>query len=80
MRFSQFLSDDVVVVFFVALILAVAGAGIAIRMASASDRHLDPRFDTCAEAQAHNYGPYRAGQDSEYGWYEDRNHDGTVCE
>jgi len=75
-RESPFLS-----IFFVALILGVAGTFVAIRMTSvAGNQDLDPRFDTCAEAQAHNYGPYRAGQDSEYGWYEDRNHDGTVCE
>lgn len=61
-------------------IVVVAVVFLAIRMANPSDRHLDPRFDTCAEAQFHNYGPYHAGQDSEYGWYEDRNHDGTVCE
>lgn len=62
-------------------IVVVAVIFLAIRMATGPhDRHLDPRFDDCAGAQAHNYGPYRAGQDSEYSWYDDRNHDGTVCE
>jgi hypothetical protein len=40
----------------------------------------DPRFDTCKEAEAHGYGPYRAGVDPEYGWYQDRDSDGIVCE
>lgn len=30
----------------------------------------------CADAD----GPYRRGQDPEYGLYEDRDHDGVVCE
>jgi hypothetical protein len=41
---------------------------------------LDPRFDTCTEAKAHGYGPYRRGKDPEYAWYEDRDGDGIVCE
>jgi hypothetical protein len=41
---------------------------------------LDPRFDTCTEAKAHGYGPYRRGHDPEYYWYEDRDGDGIVCE
>ena len=41
---------------------------------------LDPRFETCAEANAHLLGPYRRGVDPEYGWYEDRDGDGVVCE
>lgn len=41
---------------------------------------LDPRFSTCTEAIAHGYGPYYAGSDPEYYWYEDRDHDGIVCE
>jgi hypothetical protein len=41
---------------------------------------LDPRFDTCAQAKAHGYGPYRRGRDPEYAWYEDRDGDGVVCE
>ena len=39
----------------------------------------DPRFDTCADAKAHGYGPYYAGQ-TEYGWYRDADSDGVVCE
>ncbi|WP_433431953.1 PASTA domain-containing protein [Nonomuraea sp. CA-141351] len=40
----------------------------------------DPRFDTCGEANAHGYGNYQKGVDPEYGWYEDRDGDGMVCE
>jgi hypothetical protein len=40
----------------------------------------DPRFGTCREANAAGYGPYRAGRDPEYDWYQDRDHDGLVCE
>ena len=40
----------------------------------------DPRFGTCREANAHGYGPYRQGVDPEYAWYQDRDHDGLVCE
>ena len=39
----------------------------------------DPRFDTCKEAKAHGYGPYRSGE-TEYGWYRDADGDGIVCE
>ncbi|WP_238006777.1 excalibur calcium-binding domain-containing protein [Dactylosporangium sp. AC04546] len=39
----------------------------------------DPRFSTCAEANAHGYGPYYRGE-TEYGWYTDRDGDGIVCE
>lgn len=41
---------------------------------------LDPRFDTCAEANDNGYGPYTIGIDPEYEWYEDRDGDGIVCE
>ncbi|MEO5876002.1 MAG: excalibur calcium-binding domain-containing protein, partial [Streptosporangiaceae bacterium] len=40
----------------------------------------DPRFGTCREANAAGYGNYRRGVDVEYGWYQDRDHDGVVCE
>ena len=40
----------------------------------------DPRFGTCREANAAGYGPYRRGVDAEYDWYQDRDHDGLVCE
>lgn len=39
----------------------------------------DPRFSTCAEAKRNGYGPYRVGS-TEYGWYQDRDNDGIVCE
>lgn len=40
----------------------------------------DPRYATCAEANAAGYGPYHAGVDPEYAWYRDGDGDGTVCE
>lgn len=40
----------------------------------------DPRFDTCKAANAAGYGNYREGVDPEYDWYQDRDHDGIVCE
>jgi hypothetical protein len=40
----------------------------------------DPRFNYCYEAVAAGYGPYFQGQDPEYGWYEDADNDGSVCE
>ncbi|MEW9550527.1 thermonuclease family protein [Nonomuraea sp. NPDC050783] len=40
----------------------------------------DPRYRTCAEANAHGLGPYVRGQDPEYAWYQDRDGDGVVCE
>jgi uncharacterized protein DUF1524/excalibur calcium-binding domain-containing protein len=40
----------------------------------------DPRFDTCAQAIAHGYGPYYRGRDPEYYWYTDADDDGIVCE
>lgn len=40
----------------------------------------DPRFDTCGDAIAAGYGPYRRGQDPEYDWYRDADSDGVVCE
>ncbi|RKS69087.1 excalibur calcium-binding domain-containing protein [Actinomadura pelletieri DSM 43383] len=41
---------------------------------------LDPRFATCAQANAHGYGPYVRGVDPEYYWYLDRDRDGIDCE
>ena len=41
---------------------------------------LDPHFDTCGEANDAGYGPYVSGKDPEYDWYQDRDHDGIVCE
>jgi hypothetical protein len=40
----------------------------------------DPRFPTCAAANAAGYGPYYRGTDPEYSWYIDRDGDGVVCE
>jgi hypothetical protein len=40
----------------------------------------DPRFGTCAKANAAGYGPYTRGADPEYEWYQDRDSDGVVCE
>lgn len=41
---------------------------------------LDPRYDTCAEANSHGYGPYVKGVNLEYDWYIDADSDGIVCE
>jgi Excalibur calcium-binding domain len=43
------------------------------------DTGSDPRFGTCREAKSNGYGPYHRG-DAEYGWYDDRDGDGVVCE
>lgn len=40
----------------------------------------DPQFDTCGQANAAGYGPYRRGTDPEYDWYIDRDQDGLACE
>jgi len=40
----------------------------------------DPRFRYCTHAIAAGYGPYVAGVDPEYAWYNDRDGDGIVCE
>lgn len=40
----------------------------------------DPKFGTCKAAKSAGYGPYYAGQDDEYSWYQDRDGDGVVCE
>ncbi|WP_127935264.1 excalibur calcium-binding domain-containing protein [Nonomuraea polychroma] len=39
---------------------------------------IDPRYRTCAEANAQGLGPYVKGQDPEYEWYQDRDGDGRV--
>ena len=41
---------------------------------------LDPQFRTCGEANDAGYGPYSQGSDPECDWYQDRDHDGLVCE
>lgn len=41
---------------------------------------IDPRYPTCKAAKAAGYGPYVRGVDPEHAWYEDRDHDGIVCE
>jgi len=40
----------------------------------------DPQFGTCREAVAAGFGNYVQGVDPEYDWYQDRDHDGVVCE
>jgi len=40
-----------------------------------------PKFSSCAEAARNGYrGPYLRGVNPEYGWYQDRDKDGQVCE
>jgi len=53
----------------------VAGGG-----GSTGGKGTDPRFDTCRAATAAGFGPYVSGKDPEYGWYQDRDGDGVVCE
>lgn len=50
--------------------------------AGTADSHgkTDPRFDTCTEAEAKGYGPYKKGVDPEYAWYRDADKDGSVCD
>ncbi|MET8158621.1 excalibur calcium-binding domain-containing protein [Sphaerisporangium sp. NPDC005289] len=43
-------------------------------------RTLDPRFSSCKQAHAANYGPYTKGVHPEYDWYVDGDHDGVACE
>jgi micrococcal nuclease len=40
----------------------------------------DSDYGTCKAANAAGKGPYVAGVDPEYGWYQDRDGDGIVCE
>lgn len=41
----------------------------------------DPDYGTCANAKAHHaHTPYYRGVDPEYYYYQDRDHDGVVCE
>lgn len=48
---------------------------------SGSTHGVDPRYGTCTELHRHpNHAPYRRGVDPEYPWYQDRDHDGLVCE
>jgi hypothetical protein len=48
--------------------------------ASRVKRTPDPRFASCKQAHAANYGPYTKGVHVEYGWYVDGDHDGVACE
>lgn len=56
------------------------GSGGGLASGGDSGGQLDPRFDTCGEANAAGYGPYSRGQDPEYRWYIDRDSDGVACE
>ena len=48
---------------------------------SGSTGGTDPQYGTCTELLRHpNHAPYRRGVDPEYGWYQDRDGDGLVCE
>jgi len=40
----------------------------------------DQNYGTCKAAKAAGKGPYYEGKDPEYYWYQDRDHDGVVCE
>jgi hypothetical protein len=45
-----------------------------------TDTSTDPMFDYCYEANDAGYGNYVSGEDPEYDWYDDADHDGVVCE
>ncbi|WP_344944299.1 excalibur calcium-binding domain-containing protein [Sphaerisporangium flaviroseum] len=45
-----------------------------------ADRTPDPRFASCKQAHAANYGPYTKGVHVEYYWYVDGDRDGVTCE
>ncbi|MCW2882830.1 MAG: hypothetical protein JWQ95_6930 [Sphaerisporangium sp.] len=47
---------------------------------AAARRTPDPRFASCKQANAANYGPYTKGVHEEYYWYVDGDHDGVACE
>ncbi|WP_380161935.1 DUF1524 domain-containing protein [Kineococcus sp. R86509] len=47
---------------------------------AAADAGTDPDMGTCKAAKAAGYGPYIEGQDPEYAYYRDADHDGQVCE
>ncbi|WP_248959544.1 excalibur calcium-binding domain-containing protein [Sphaerisporangium perillae] len=47
---------------------------------SRQTRTADPRFASCKQAHAANYGPYTKGVHPEYEWYVDGDHDGVACE
>lgn len=64
----------------VAGVPTAATGGMRSTAAASPGGGLDPRYGTCSEAVSHGYGPYRKGVDPEYDWYQDRNHDGVVCE
>ena len=56
------------------------GCGTAAEPDPPDTTQLDPRFDTCEEANDAGYVDYRRGIDPEYEWYDDTDNDGVVCE
>ena len=56
------------------------GCGTAAEPNPTGTTELDPRFDTCEEANDAGYVDYRRGIDPEYEWYDDADNDGVVCE
>jgi endonuclease YncB( thermonuclease family) len=59
---------------------APAFAAAPLPPAPAAGGPTDQRFPTCKAAKAAGVGPYVSGQDPEYDWYRDADHDGVVCE
>jgi hypothetical protein len=57
----------------------IIAAALLLAACSSSAEATDPRFPTCAEATAAGHGPYTSSE-SEFAWYDDADHDGTVCE
>jgi hypothetical protein len=56
------------------------GCGTPNEPQATDEAELDPRFDTCEEANNAGYVDYRKGVDPEYEWYDDADDDGVVCE
>jgi hypothetical protein len=59
---------------------SVDGGGSDTGGSDGSGGSLDPRFSYCYQAIDAGYGPYYEGVDPEYGWYDDADNDGVVCE
>ena len=64
---------------FVALIVEVLMSAAVLGYETEISPKLDPIYASCAHAKANGYGPYTK-IDPEYKFYDDRDHDGQVCE
>lgn len=63
------------------IILAILIVGLVLVATGCDNGRPAPKpATTMAEACADTDGPYVKGKDPEYGLYDDRDHDGVVCE